>query len=260
VVLDLDRTAAMKAPSRPVRITVGQAQIAGDCLELRPEQSRYLRSVRRLPSGATVEVLVREGGQWTGRLRPDGRALEALEPVFTAASVTGELVLAAGLLRAHRWDWMLEKAVEVGADRIVPLLFERAVARAGSDPDAKVERWQRVVEAAARQSGAPRVPVVEPALAFSSWHRSHRGSDPLLYCDEDSTSSPWPAKLGAERLTLLIGPEGGLSPEERGLLRAGGARAVGLGPRILRAETASIAALVLARALLDGRVVGAATP
>lgn len=239
-------------PAAPLRLTVTPEQVEADRIRLTREQSHYASHVRRLRPGAPLLLLGRDGGQWEARLSDDGTEAIDLTACFPDQPSAGRLVLAAALLRAHRWEWLLEKAVEVGADDIQPLLLEHNVAKPSDREASKVERWQRIIEAAAAQCGTSRLPRLAPPASLADWLKLRPEGSSLLFCDETSPLTPWP-KLEATTC-LVIGPEGGLSPDERAALLAAGGRAVGLGPRILRAESAGMASLVIARALLDGRV------
>lgn len=239
-------------PAAPLRITVAPEQVASDRIVLTREQSHYACHVRRLRAGAPLLLTGRDGGQWEGRLSDDGTAAVDLVPSFPDHPASGRLILAAALLRAHRWEWLLEKAVEMGADDLVPLLLEHNVAKPADREASKLERWERIIASAAAQCGTQRVPRLAAPVSLQDWLAVRPAGSTLLYCDEKEPLAPWPAL--APTTCLVVGPEGGLSASERALLRAAGGLAVGLGPRILRAESAGMASLVLARALLDGRV------
>ena len=236
----------------PLRITVSAEQVHPDRILLTREQSHYACHVRRLRAGAPLLLTGRDGGQWTAQLAEDGTAAVGLVPSFPDHPSVGRLILGAALLRAHRWEWLLEKAVEMGADEIHPLLLEYNVAKPADREASKVERWQRIIEAAAAQCGTQRIPALAPPASLPNWLATRPVESTLLYCDEKEPLAAWPAL--AATTCLVIGPEGGLAPAERTLLREAGGVAVGLGPRILRAESAGMASLVLARALLDGRI------
>jgi 16S rRNA (uracil1498-N3)-methyltransferase len=137
--------------------------------------------------------------------------------------------------------------------RIIPLEGERSVRRAFV---ARSSRWLRIVQEAAEQCGRRDLPEVAPACTLDAFLLGHPGQTPLLACDAGRESRPLLAACGELRggssLTLLIGGEGGLSPAEVGRLRSRGARLVSLGPRILRAETAALAALAIIQAALGG--------
>jgi len=203
------------------RLFVPRERMAAGRARLAPADLHYLRDVLRLGPGAPVEVFDGAGGVHEGRLEGDdllvGPRREAPPP---AARV--HLVLA--LARGERFDLVVQKATELGASRILPFEAARSVVRL--DPARGAERqrrWQRIAAEAARQCGRADVPEVAPPGALV----------------DRSAAGP-----GA-----VVGTEGGLAPEEVLACLAAGARLATLGPRILRFETAAIAAVALVQYL-----------
>ena len=148
-------------------------------------------------------------------------------------------------------DLILAKATELGVARIIPLEGERSVRRASV---ARSSRWVRIVREAAEQCGRRDLPEVAPASSLDAFLLGHPREVPLLTCDASQESRPLMAAcrdlVGASSLTILIAGEGGLSPAEVARLRSHGARLTSLGPRLLRAETAALAALAIVQATL----------
>ena len=159
--------------------------------------------------------------------------------------------LAVGMPANERMDWLVEKATELGVASIQPLVTERTVLRLkGERADKKVAHWQAVAVAACEQCGGNRVPLIHPVAPFEAWQASRvadhaawrgvlslaDGVQPLRVAVAQATALPGP-------LWLVHGPEGGLTPQEEQALLAQGFVPVSLGPRVLRAETAAIAAL-----------------
>ena len=148
-------------------------------------------------------------------------------------------------------DFIVAKATELGVDRIIPLEAERSVRRATV---ARSSRWLRIVQEAAEQCGRRDLPEVAPTSNLGAFLLGHPREVPLLTCDASQQSQPLMAACreleAASCLTLLIGGEGGLSPAEIERLRSYGARLTSLGPRILRAETAALAALAIIQAVV----------
>jgi 16S rRNA (uracil1498-N3)-methyltransferase len=216
------------------------------------------------------------------RLRPedqvcvfDGTGRELIASLATATSrratarILGEaarlpparlrIALAQVVPRGPAMDFIVGKATELGVARIIPLEGERSVRRASV---ARSSRWLRIAQEAAEQCGRRDLPEVAPARTLDAFLLSHPGQTSLLACDASRESRPLLAACaqlrGASSLTLLIGGEGGLSPAEVERLRSQDARLVSLGPRILRAETAALAALAIIQAALgDWEVVQA---
>ena len=157
--------------------------------------------------------------------------------------------LAVGMPANDRMDWLVEKATELGVASIQPLMTERSVLRlSGERADKKVNHWQSVAIASCEQCGGNRVPNVHPVMGLSAWLQSiasHTSATRLLLSLRDGTL-PLKQRLGSnapQSVTFLSGPEGGLSAQEELAAMQAGYTAVTLGPRILRAETAALAAL-----------------
>ena len=156
--------------------------------------------------------------------------------------------LGIGISKGERMDFALQKAVELGVAEITPLFAGRAVVRLEGDRLAKrLDHWQGVMIAACEQSGRRRLPTLNPAQPLATWLSLNHPS-PLLLDHRAARTLPSLAEPGPV-LTLLIGPEGGLTPAERDLAYGVGFTGVRLGPRILRTETAPLAALAIAQAL-----------
>lgn len=153
------------------------------------------------------------------------------------------------LMRGERWDWSLQKAVELGVRTIQPVACQHAVVRLSeARSEKRVKRWQDMVIAACEQSGATCIPGVLPPIALGEAWSRRRGVGLVL---DPATENPRMGDLphpGAE-LTLLSGPEGGLSVQELAAAGAEGFLKIRMGPRILRAETAAVAAVAVLQAL-----------
>jgi len=160
------------------------------------------------------------------------------------------LTLAQVVPRGARMDLIVAKATELGVDRIVPLGGERSAAA----PAARVGRWLRIAQEAAEQCGRRQLPALSPPSSLDAFLRALAPGTPLVACDAGEGRRPLLAACqelrGTSALTLVVGAEGGLSPAELTRLQECGARLVGLGPRLLRAETAALAALIIIQATL----------
>ncbi len=197
--------------------------------------------VLRLRSGDRVVILDGRGGAWeavlAGVAGPTALARIA-GPGTCAAEPPIAVTLFAAVLKGERQDWLVQKAVELGVARIQPILCARSVARPGAD---KVERWARIAREAAEQSERGIVPpVAEPIpLETARW-----GGDAIVCTERDGR--PLAEVVQQPRaVAIFIGPEGGWEPGEISLLLGRGAKPASLGPRILRAETAALAALAI---------------
>ena len=160
------------------------------------------------------------------------------------------LTLAVCLLKSDKMDFVVQKAVELGAAKVQPLESENCVARYdGKKAEARRERWQRIADEAAKQCGRTALLTVAPILAFGEWLAARPDEDgPAFFCyeaEEQKTLGSWLAETQGDAFTAVIGPEGGFSPAEAEQAKAAGLAAVTLGPRILRAETAAVAAMTI---------------
>lgn len=156
--------------------------------------------------------------------------------------------LGLGISRGERMDYAIQKATEAGVSSIIPLLTERCeVKLKGERVDNRISHWNRIAISACEQSGRCAIPVIESPLLLQDWlSREHGGASFVL--DHRGTQG-YPASCQPEAVTLLIGPEGGLSDDEVAMAKAEGFRAVRLGPRVLRTETAPVIAISLAQFL-----------
>jgi 16S rRNA (uracil1498-N3)-methyltransferase len=160
------------------------------------------------------------------------------------------------ILKSDKFEWVLQKATELGVTTLIPVLSVRTVARPGRVLQAKQARWDAIVREAAEQSGRGGLPVVAPASRFADAVVSATGTRFLPW--EEGAGSPGllaaltHAALPVEGVSILIGPEGGLEANEVERAKAAGWQVVSLGQRILRAETAALAAMTVVTAALGG--------
>jgi 16S rRNA (uracil1498-N3)-methyltransferase len=174
--------------------------------------------------------------------------------VIGSRQATGEpkvqLTLFQSLLIREKFEWVLQKGTEIGVAQFVPILTGRGLVRTKQIEDNKLDRWQRIVTEAAEQSHRGRIPRIEPIVPFGDVFSRFVGFDRLLIAaTSEETTGLHDALQGLSRaepsIGLMIGPEGGFTEEEVALACEKGARAVGLGPRILRTETAAMVAPAL---------------
>lgn len=217
-------------------------------------QSNYLRNVLRLDPGATVLAFNGRDGEWRARLTPAGKGA-SLHPLAQSRPQppAPDLVYAFAPLKHARLDYMVQKAVEMGAGVLQPVITGRTQAAR-----VNTERMAANVVEAAEQCGVLHVPAVREPLRFDGWLAAWPAERLLVFCDEDAPVSDSAAALRgaagdgpAPPLGLIIGPEGGFDPREReALLRLPRVARLSLGPRILRADTAAVAALAVLQAVL----------
>ncbi len=219
------------------------------------DAANHIGRALRLRVGDEVRVFDGQGGEYEAVIhRIDRDRVEVKvgafadverEPPFTAGLVQG-------LPEADKMDWILQKAVELGVAWVQPVVCERSVVRLSGDRAARREaHWQRVMVAACEQCGRNRVPELHPTLAFRDWAAlPARGTrwvlDPLAETSLASLPAP------EAPVELLVGPEGGLSEREVDIAATIGCLPLSLGPRVLRTETAALAALAAMNALWGG--------
>jgi 16S rRNA (uracil1498-N3)-methyltransferase len=236
----------------PPRLHVQDLTLAaGAELALPPAPARHVQ-VLRLQPGDALTLFDGRGGEWEATVRAMGRS-EVVVGVESHHAVERELALAVTLAVAmpanDRMDFLVEKAAELGVAAVQPLVAERSVLRlAGERADKRRAHWQAVAVAAAEQSGRTRVPRVAPVQPLAAWlDRAGANAQPpgtrwMLSLEPDARPLAAQA-LPRSSLTVLSGPEGGLSEAECGAARAAGYEPVDLGPRVLRADTAPLAVL-----------------
>ena len=227
------------------RLVVAGAALAVGTVRVPAETAHHARVARVMP-GDPVEVLDLVGTVGIGTLtRWDGGTcvVEVERVEYGRGEPPAPLVLGLAALHTQAFDWAVEKATELGATAIVPVLAARVQ---GGRHATRVERWQRLADAAVAQCGRSRPPAVADPQPLAGFLASARGARLVA-----EPGAPIPAALtaAADGITLLVGPEGGLTDEESAAIHAAGFAGLPLGPRILRAETAAVAALTAAQQL-----------
>ncbi|MBC7434502.1 MAG: 16S rRNA (uracil(1498)-N(3))-methyltransferase [Bdellovibrionales bacterium] len=223
------------------------ALASGDVLELPAGTARHVQVLRMQPGGL-ITLFNGQGGEFDAVIEQMGRSdVRVRVGVHRAVEreAQREIHLAAGMPANERMDWLVEKATELGAASIQPLMTERTVLRIkGERADKKLAHWQAIAVAASEQCGRNRVPVIHEVLTLSQWTAagSAQGQRLLLSLAEGSRPLLQVAQQQGV-ITLLSGPEGGLSAAEEAAAVAAGFAPVSLGQRILRAETAPLAVL-----------------
>ncbi len=238
------------------RLFVPPGQLAAareGVLSLTAEQARYLGLVLRLRDGDLVEVFDGRGTRLAARLSPLGGelALRLGEPARDEEA-TGSIVLAQALSKGEKLDWVVQKATELGVSRIVPFAAERSVVKLSAERGAaRVERLRRIAQEAARQCGRGDVPQVDAPAPWDDL-LALPDQDPALRAvllDADPGLPPLGQLDAGPRVLLVVGPEGGFSPGERQGAAAAGFVAASLGRRVLRTETAGLAAIAVVQHL-----------
>jgi len=236
--------------AEPRRIFAPPEAFCDGGLRLEGERLRHLRTVLRLGPGDEFSVTDGAGAEYRVRVehlgRDRGRAivLSRTEPLRESPL---DMVLAQALPKGDRFSFVLEKAAELGVSGIRPLISQRTVAAAGGG-GAAAARWRRIIESAVAQSGRTRLPAIRPPCSFEEmiadpnspelrillWEHATQGLQELVAC-----------RAAPRSVLVAIGPEGGWSEQEALRARQEGFAVVRFGPRILRTDTAGIAALAV---------------
>ena len=219
----------------------------GLTLSLPPGAARHVQ-VLRLQPGDAITLFNGEGGEFDATVTRMGRsdvevAVGAHHAIEREAHRAVHLL--AGITANERMDWLVEKATELGVASITPLVAERSVLKLkGERAEKKLAHWQGVAVAAAEQCGRNRVPLIHPAVTLTEWLKKAAPGERWVLSLSEGTQ-PVSRQLSQGPVTVLSGPEGGLSPSEESTALAAGFAPVSLGPRVLRAETAPLALLAL---------------
>ncbi len=260
-------------------------------IALAPKEKHYLVRVLRLHQGAPITVFDGEGKACIGSLQmpKEGTAHICLEvnkkgsfskreathvpkPDEEAGLPQGEIILLQGLLKHNKFDWVIEKATELGVHRIIPVQCSRSISSAdGERWKERLSRWHRIAQSAAQQCQRNDVPLVEPVLSFAEAVIQNNLGTKILFWEGEKTYSllePIQRRIesvqnrgsqksqnglpdrNAQPISVFIGPEGGFEENEVSTAREQGFSLCTLGPTILRAETAAVSAVAIVRFLL----------
>jgi 16S rRNA (uracil1498-N3)-methyltransferase len=222
------------------RLFVGTRLEGGAVIELEAPQAHYLAAVLRLDRGAELRLLDDLTGEWAAEVAEAGRRRVTVRvgAMIRGRETVPDLWLLTAPIRAERFEWIVEKATELGVRRVVPVLTERV-----NHARLKPERLRAHMVEAAEQCGRTALPELAEAVKLQALLEGWPEERMLLFADEEGG-----ADMAALRprcpAAILVGPEGGFSAAERAAVKAlPQARALGLGPRVLRADTAVVAAI-----------------
>ena len=226
-----------------IRLYVDQPLGDGQAVRLSPDQAHYLTGVMRLAAGAPILLFNGKDGEWRATLAEASKrgAIAACDSQTKPLHLPPDLWLLFAPIKKARTDFIVEKAVELGAARILPVQTRHT-----NSERIRQDRLQAHAVEAAEQCGATYVPEVAELIALdkllAKWPEDRR----LYWCDETAIGQPATLTPTTGPAAILIGPEGGFSAEEAARLRGKpNVTALSLGPRILRADTAAVAALTL---------------
>ena len=222
------------------RLFVGAALGEGAQVELDAAQANYLCNVLRLKEGAELLLFDGRSGEWLARIADAGKKRMALtvERRTREPETIPDVWLAFAPVKRAQTDWLVEKATELGAARLIPVMTQRTVAER-----VRLERLQAIAIEAAEQCGRTILPDISEPLPLAHLLQ-HRDPARTLYFADEAGGEPSGSAFAPGPAVILTGPEGGFTGEEREAVRsAPNSIAISLGPRILRAETAALAAL-----------------
>ncbi|MDB6164282.1 MAG: rRNA ((1498)-N(3))-methyltransferase, partial [Xanthomonadaceae bacterium] len=235
-------------PMRLTRVHVPTELAVGATLALPETAATHLLRVLRLQPNDRCVLFNGDGCDYAARIVTAGKR-DATVEILSAHALTNEsplqITLLQSLARGEKMDWILQKATELGVQAFVPVNSERSEVRLGDDRvDKRLAHWRGVVIAACEQSGRAWVPTV---VAPQSMSDALDALTTTVRCllDPEATQAIAEFALPQSRCVLAVGPEGGWSPRDRMMLHAAGFIGLRLGPRILRTETAGIAAIAV---------------
>jgi 16S rRNA (uracil1498-N3)-methyltransferase len=229
-------------PKSLPRLFVRAALSEDVSVELDPAQANYLGNVLRLGEGSQLLLFDGQSGEWRARISRAAKKRMTLtvECRTREPETIPDVWLAFAPVKRAQTDWLVEKATELGVARLVPIVTHRTIVER-----VKLERLEAIAIEAAEQCGRTVLPQISEPLPLAHFLQHRDAARPLYFADE-AGGEPAAGAFTAGPAAILTGPEGGFTEEERSLVRAApNAAAISLGPRILRAETAALAALAI---------------
>ena len=233
------------------------SRVEGGAAFLEGDEAAHLARVLRAKPGDTVTLCDGAGTDYEARIEEARADLVRLTVISSRASESEPalpVTLYVGIPKGDKLEFIIQKATELGAVRIVPFVSRFCVAKPKNE-EAKLVRYARIAREAAKQSGRGRIPEVRAAISFSQLCAEAAGYGAALFCYEGGGEALVPGGslhsrlAGAASAAIITGAEGGFSPEEARQAQSAGCTLLGLGPRILRCETAPLAALSAVMAL-----------
>lgn len=228
--------------------------VVGDRLTIDGQDAVHLRRSLRLQIGDDVLVCDGRSTEYATRITAFSDAaveltVDAVTP--SSAEPTLKVTLYQGLPKSDKLEWIIQKCVELGVTEIVPLQMERSIAKIGDKADKKLARWQTIANEAAGQSGRGILPTVKAPMTVSDALCATQNEKTIVCYEGGGKPFSELVSPADTRINLVIGPEGGIAPAEIERFTANGAVLATLGPRILRCETAPVAALSVLMAMTD---------
>ena len=236
------------------RIYIPLPLTPGGEVELPAQAGEHVVRVLRLEHGHPLRLFNGNGGEYAGEIA-------ALAKRVVSARVLGaipesdresplRITLGQGIARGEKMDWVLQKATELGVARIVPLITERTEVKLDAErAERRLAHWQAVIAAACEQCGRNRLPELQAPIRLADWAAALAGQEGLRLALDPHGDVATRDLAAGNAATLAVGPEGGLSGPDLAALAQAGFRGLRLGPRILRTETAGLAALAALQAI-----------
>jgi len=235
---------------RSTRVHVPGPLAAGNRYTIEGDAANHIARVLRLQPGDALTLFDGRGGEHAARiegLRQGAAIVRVGEHSATDRESPLPLILAQGVSRGERMDWVIQKATELGVSRIVPVLTERTVVKLDArQAERRLSHWQGIAVAACEQSGRNRIPGISAPLHLHDFLQHHgKARATRLLLSPSGTMRLGDLRPPDDGIIVLIGPEGGLAESEQRAALDAGFIAVRMGPRVLRTETAAVAALSL---------------
>ena len=230
---------------RVSRLFIPDEILVGQKIVLQEQSAHYVRTVLRLKKDQTLTLFNGLGGEFLSSISEVSRkkvAVNILKAVDRSVESPLHISLGLGISRGDRMDWAVQKAVELGVNCITPLLTERCIIKFKADKkQQRLQHWKNIVQHATEQCGRTVLPKFNEINDLQNWVQQQNGLK--IFLDPYAESALSDLKLKENKVTIMAGPEGGFSQQEREFAKATDFISVRLGDRILRTETASIAAL-----------------
>jgi 16S rRNA (uracil1498-N3)-methyltransferase len=233
------------------RIFTEQTLVTGELVQLEEAASHHLSKVLRMQAGRELILFNGAGGEFAAMIHEVSKkhvTVAIAEHTADNRESPLQLELAIGISRGERFEWVLQKATELGVTKITPLITERTEVKVGGERQEKlIDRWQQIIVSACEQCQRNLLPELSAPIQISDWLTTVNSDLRFVLHHRDSKSLP--AEQKPQSVSLLIGPEGGLSESEIAQAQAKNFNALTLGPRVLRTETAPVAAISLVQYL-----------
>ena len=218
----------------------------GDTVLIAGDDARHISLALRMRVGDGITLCDGQGTEYDGILRsltPTQVEVELSAPRQSTRELPVAVTLYQGLAKGDKMETIIQKAVELGVSRIVPVTSARCIMKMGDNSDKKIARWQKIADEAAGQCGRGVLPKVAPPISFKEAVASAKADELSLFCYEELGQTKKLFDLLPDvppaTISFFVGPEGGFDPAEAALATEAGVKLCGLGPRILRTETAS---------------------